>query len=183
METIVYDNSWPLAAVRVATPSWASLAGTTEWRAYLRSGGINKPCPRTRWWRPPFDRKGWNSPLHAIRLLDNTNNRPAADHVRPTTSPTLFFYILLPLLSCCRPVGTGFGLIERKKILDRPWLWDFKTGVELFESWLVIGVNRLLEMGQRFGKREAGNLCGKLFLTIDICGVKCVSLIFVINYF
>ena len=52
---VVYDNSWQLAAVRVATPSWASLAGTTEWRAYLRRGGINKPCPRTRWWRQPFD--------------------------------------------------------------------------------------------------------------------------------
>lgn len=91
----------------------------------------------------------------------------------PNNEPNaFFFYILLPLLSCCRPVGTGFGLIERKKILDRRWLWDFKTGEELFESWLIIGVNRLLKVGQRFRKRQAGNLCSKLFLTIDICRME-----------
>lgn len=179
VETIVYDNSWPLAAVRVATPSWASLAGTTEWRAYLRSGGINKPCPRTRWWRPPFDRKGWNSPLHAIRLLDNTNNRPAADHVRPTTSPTLFFLYPATPFIVLSPSGNRLWAYREKENFRSSMVVEFQDWRKIV--WIVIGNwgESIVEDGTKISKERGRKSLWQIvsndrYLQSGVCQTRCL---------
>ena len=61
--------------------------------------------------------------MHAIRLLDNTNSRSAADRVRLTTRPTRFFFsppspCSLPLL-LYRVVAQRLRKERKKIFLDR----------------------------------------------------------------